>query len=269
MEIEKKNVKDFWNDGSCGENLYLTNEERDGYIAHSKKRYELEGFLIYPFAQFEKSKGLKVLEIGVGLGADHQNFAESGAILSGIDLTERAIKHTSNRFNSLSLKSDLSTGDAENLKFSSESFDIVYSWGVLHHSPNTIKAISEVFRVLKPNGTAKVMIYHKWSLVGYMLWFRYALLHFKPWLSLEEIYSDYLESPGTKAYSIKDAKKIFSNFTDVKITTPLGPADLLESDAGQRHKGFLLKLAYKIWPRWFFRNFFKNSGLAMLIECKK
>ena len=113
MKIEKNSVKDFWNDGSCGENLYLTNEEKDGYIAHSKKRYDLEGFLIYPFAQFEKSKGLKVLEIGVGLGADHQNFAESGAILSGIDLTERAIKHTSNRFNSLSLKSNLSTGDAE------------------------------------------------------------------------------------------------------------------------------------------------------------
>ena len=50
MEIEKKDVKDFWNDGSCGENLYLTNEEKDGYIAHSKKRYELEGFLIFPFA---------------------------------------------------------------------------------------------------------------------------------------------------------------------------------------------------------------------------
>ena len=269
MKKRKKDVKDFWNDGSCGEMLYLTNEEKDGYIAHSKKRYELEGYLIYPFAQFEKSKGLKVLEIGVGLGADHQKFAESGAILTGIDLTERAINHTHNRFNSLSLKSNLSIGDAENLKFSSESFDIVYSWGVLHHSPNTFKAVSEVFRVLKPNGLAKIMIYHKWSLVGYMLWIRYALLRFKPWLSLNEIYSDFLESPGTKAYSVEDAKKMFSNFKDIKITTILGPADLLESDAGQRHNGFLLKLAYKIWPRWFFRIFFKNSGLGMLIEGKK
>ena len=160
----KKNVKEFWNQSSCGEELYLSNKNKDGYFEHSKKRYDLEGYLIYPFAEFEKSKGLKVLEIGVGLGADHQNFAESGAFLSGIDLTDRAINHTFNRLKAFSLKSNLKVGDAENLNFKSNSFDIVYSWGVLHHSPNTSKAISEVFRVLKPNGIAKIMIYHKWSL---------------------------------------------------------------------------------------------------------
>ena len=84
-----------------------------------------------------------------------------------------------------------------------------------------------------------------------------------------KIYYNYLESLGTKAYSIQDAKKMFSNFKDIKITTLLGPADLLESDAGQRHRGLFLNIAYKIWPRWFFRKFFKNSGLGMLIEAKK
>ena len=62
---------------------------------------------------------------------------------------------------------------------------------------------------------------------------------------------------------------MFSNFKEVKIKTILGPADLLESDAGQRHRGGILKVAYKIWPRWFFRHFFKNSGLGMLIEATK
>ena len=59
-------------------------------------------------------------------------------------------------------------------------YDVVYSWGVLHHTPNTQKAISEVFRVIKPGGEARIMIYHKWSMVGFMLWVRYALLNFKP-----------------------------------------------------------------------------------------
>lgn len=269
MEKEKEQVKDFWNDASCGEDLYLSSEDQEGYDFHSNKKYELEGYLIYPAAKFNTTKNQKVLEIGVGLGADHQKFAEAGADLYGIDLTERAVEHTYRRLKTFSLKSKLSTGDAENLDFVSDTFDVVYSWGVLHHSPNTSKAINEVYRVLKPGGVARIMIYHKWSLVGYMLWFRYALLGLKPWLSLDEIYSLYLESPGTKAFSIQEAVKMFSNFKDLSVKTPLGPADLLVSDAGQRHRGFILDLAYAIWPRWFFRRFLVNHGLAMVIEAKK
>ena len=95
---------------------------------------------------------MKVLEIGVGLGADHHQFAAAGAELFGIDLTERAIAHTQHRLTVFGLKSDLAVGDAENLNFPDESFDKVYSWGVLHHSPDTPKAIAEVWRVLKRGG---------------------------------------------------------------------------------------------------------------------
>ncbi len=79
------------------------------------------------------SKGLKVLEVGVGLGADHQQFADAGAELYGIDLTEKAVEHTRKRLAYLGLESNLSVGDAEDLDFPDESFDLVYSWGVLHH----------------------------------------------------------------------------------------------------------------------------------------
>ena len=113
------------------------------------------------------------------------------------------------------------------------------------------------------------MIYHKWSMTGYMLWIRYALLGLRPWSTLREIYSKYLESPGTKAYSIAEARRLFSAFIDIAITTPLGHGDLLESNVGQRHRGVLLTLVKKIWPRWFIRLFMPNSGLTMLIEAKK
>ncbi len=264
----KSKVHEFWNNESCGESLYLKNNELESYIDHSKERYKLEPFIL-SFVNFESTKEKKVLEIGVGLGADHSQFAQAGADLYGVDLTERAIQHTKRRFELLGLSSQLSVGDAENLIFSNNTFDIVYSWGVLHHSPNTVKAINEVYRVLKPGGTAYIMIYHKWSLVGLMLWIRYALLIGKPFRSLETIYDLYLESPGTKAYSTNEAKKIFKDFEFTKISIKLGHGDLLESNVGQRHRGIFLSLARKIWPRWLIKKLLPNAGLFMLIEAKK
>ena len=184
-----------------------------------------------------------MLEIGVGLGADHKQFAEAGADLWGIDLAERAVEHTRQRMAAFGLMSHLAVGDAENLDFPDETFDRVYSWGVLHHSPDTSKAIAEVFRVLKRGGGASIMIYHKWNMVGLMLWSRYALLGLRPWLTLSQIYARYLESPGTKAYSAAEATRLFAAFRDVKIRTVLTHGDLLESGAGQKHQGEILSLA--------------------------
>ena len=268
MNQDKKNVHDFWNQASCGEALYLTETNKDGYIQQASLRYTLEPYIL-EFADFTSAKDLNVLEIGVGLGADHQCFAVAGAKLWGIDLTERAITHTQKRLTAFGLSSNLSTGDAEQLDFSDDSFDKVYSWGVLHHSPDTRKAIAEVWRALKPDGTASIMIYHKQSMIGYMLWLRYGLLKLKPNLSLTEIYARYLESPGTKAYSMLEAQQLFSNFSQVHIQTVLTHGDLLESDAGQRHKGMLLTLARKVWPRWFIKRFLPNAGLFMLIKATK
>ncbi len=148
---DKQQVHDFWNEAACGENLYLQTSDRAGYMAQSAERYRLEPF-IRPFADFEAAKGRRVLEIGVGLGADHQRFAEAGSDLYGIDLTERAVEHTRHRLTLFGLSSKLAVGDAEHLDFPDEYFDRVYSWGVLHHSPDTPKAIAEVHRVLKRGG---------------------------------------------------------------------------------------------------------------------
>lgn len=268
MNQGKQRVHDFWNQASCGEALYLSDVDKSSYIAQAETRYVLEPY-INDFARFRVACGLRVLEIGVGLGADHQQFAEAGADLWGIDLTERAVEHTRQRLAAFGLISHLAVGDAENLDFPDETFDRVYSWGVLHHSPDTPKAIAEVFRVLKRGGGASIMIYHKWSMVGLMLWLRYALLGLRPLLTLSQIYARYLESPGTKAYSVADAKKMFTAFNNVSIRTVLTHGDLLESEAGQRHQGVLLSLVRKVWPRWMIRKYFPNSGLFMLIEAKK
>lgn len=113
------------------------------------------------------------------------------------------------------------------------------------------------------------MIYHKHSLVGYMLWLRYALLRGRPWRSLNSIYSFHLESPGTKAYTRREARELFRRFAGIRISTVLTHGDLLESDAGQRHRGWLLSLAKRLWPRRLLRWTLPGHGLFMLIEAQK
>ena len=192
-------------------------------------------------------------------------FAENGAILYGIDLTPRAIKNTNIRFNNLKLNSNLSVGDAENLSFEDSYLDIVYSWGVIH--PRLIpKKQFQKYLGFKAGGEARIMIYIKWSFIGLMLYIRYGLLRFKIFSSLDYLYANYLESFGTKAYTTENARAMFSKFTSCNIETVLSHGDLLESSAGQRHRGFLLSFAKKIWPRKFIRKYFSNFGLFMLIK---
>src|SRR5688572_5515536 len=106
VDVMKREVHDFWDKASCGEQLYLSGAEKSSYIEQARIRYELEPYIV-DFAVFNAARDLDVLEIGVGLGADHQRFAEAGARLHGIDLTQRAINHTRKRLELFNLQSDL------------------------------------------------------------------------------------------------------------------------------------------------------------------
>jgi len=265
----KDSVHDFWNEKSCGEVYASGSVLREQLESQARERYALEPW-IHPFADYPSGAGKDVLEIGVGMGADHLEWAKvHPRSLTGIDLTDRAIGFTADRLNLYSLHSDLRVADAESLPFPDKSFDIVYSYGVLHHSPDTARAIQEVHRVLRPGGTAKIMIYHSRSLVGYMLWLRYGLLAFQPFRSLRDIYAHHLESPGTKAFSLSEARSLFASFSSADLRISLGPGDLLEGAVGQRHRGLLLRAAKAVWPRWFIRRALKQHGLGMLITAAR
>ncbi|MEP6922743.1 MAG: class I SAM-dependent methyltransferase, partial [bacterium] len=112
-------------------------------------------------ADFAGAGGLKVLEIGCGLGTDGSRFAQAGADYTGVDLTEAAVDLARKRFQIFGLPGHFRTADAENLDFVDNSFDLVYSHGVLHHTPDTARAVREVHRVLRPGGRAIVMLYHR------------------------------------------------------------------------------------------------------------
>jgi SAM-dependent methyltransferase len=266
---EKAAVQEFWNRASCGEVYAEGDSLRDQLEKQARTRYELEPY-IPRFARFDEGRGRDILEIGVGMGADHLEWARRGPrSLSGVDLTPRAVEHTSRRLGLYGLTSRLEVSDAENLPFPTGAFDLVYSWGVLHHSPDTKKAIREVWRVLRPGGKARVMIYHKYALVGYMLWLRYALLAGRPNRSLADIYAEHLESPGTKAYTREEARAMFGGFSEVEVAVCLCFGDLLQGEVGQRHQNLLLRTAKVVWPRGLIRRLLPQHGLVLTIEATK
>ncbi len=159
----KERVRAFWQAHPCGTKFsdaeMGTREFFERVEAH---RYAKE-WHIPAAADFAGARGLRVLEIGCGLGTDGAQFAKAGADYTGIDLTNAAIELARKRFALSGLPGEFRVADAENLDFADDSFDLVYSHGVLHHTPDTALAVREIHRVLKPGGRAIVMLYHRGS----------------------------------------------------------------------------------------------------------
>jgi len=167
MSVDNSNLKErvraFWQANPCGVKFAdAAPGTRHFYELVEAHRYTKE-WHIPEAADFAGARGLKVLEIGCGLGTDGAQFAEAGADYTGVDLTEAAVELARRRFELFNLPGSFQTADAENLSFPNASFDLVYSHGVLHHTPETEKAIQEIHRVLRPGGRAVVMLYHRGS----------------------------------------------------------------------------------------------------------
>jgi SAM-dependent methyltransferase len=181
-----------------------------------RTRNELEPF-IPAFADFERSRGKRVLEIGVGAGTDFIRFVRAGAIATGVDLTEHAVALVRRRVELEGYEADLRTADAETLPFEDGSFDRVYSWGVLHHTPNTRRSVREAIRVLRQGGELCVMLYARHSWVAYGLWVRHALLAGKPRRSLADVLAAHMESEGTKGFTKAEMRELFAGLEDLQI----------------------------------------------------
>jgi len=159
----KVQVREWWNSRPCGSRVSDEEIGSKAFFEGVERHRYIQEYHIPKIANFQDWKGKEVLEIGCGLGTDLLQFARAGARVTGIDLTPRSVELTSRRFELYGFKGHFEVGDAENLRFTNDTFDLVYSHGVLHHSPDTQKAIDEVHRVLKPGGSAIVMLYHKHS----------------------------------------------------------------------------------------------------------
>ncbi len=267
---ERASVRAFWEEEACGERLVTAADSLDaGLEEQARERYTIEPYLVR-FARFEDGRGRAVLEIGVGLGADHLEWAKrQPARLVGIDLTAKAVEYTGRRLAMHGFSSDLRVADAEALPFEDDTFDIVWSWGVLHHSPDTSRAIDEVYRVLKPGGRARVMLYHKNGLVFLLAWLRHSWFRGRPWRSRDDVIARELESAGTKAYTRRGAAALFRRFAQADCRTTLTMGDLLEGPIGRRHGGRLLEFMKAVWPRRLIRLLGDRVGSDLLIEAVK
>jgi ubiquinone/menaquinone biosynthesis C-methylase UbiE len=228
MKVNEE-VRNFWEEEACGTSPELIKEEdkysKDWFEEVEEYRYSVEPF-IHSIAQFTRHRGKKVLEIGVGAGSDHLNWAKAGADLFGVDLTERGVETTRKRLKLYDLKSNLQRIDAENLPFEDNYFDIIYSWGVIHHSEDPDQIIKEIYRVLKPGGKFLGMIYHRRALHTFNLWLKNGLLRGKPWRSFKHVLYHYNESIASKAYTYKETRTLFKDFKSCEITSFLTVADL-------------------------------------------
>lgn len=250
----KERVRAFWQANPCGTKFADAEPgSRRFYELVEQHRYEKE-WHIPGTANFAATRGLKVLEIGCGLGTDGAQFAKAGAEYTGVDLTDAAVELARKRFELFNLLGTFRDADAENLDFPDASFDLVYSHGVLHHTPDTARAVREVHRVLKPGGRAVVMLYHRNSYnyrVNIRL-LRRAGMHLLRWesgvklihkltgesvdslheharklserrngrLSAEEFLSQNTDGAGNplaRVYSRRQARELFKDFATVEL----------------------------------------------------
>lgn len=264
----KDAVRAHWEAQPCGTRDIAADDRRRFFAEIEQERYAWEPY-IPGFARFERGTGKRVLEIGVGAGSDFINWVRSGAQATGIDLTESGVALTRERLALEGLEADVRRGDAEQLPFADDSFDIVYSWGVLHHSPDTARAVSEVRRVLRPGGIALVMIYHAHSWVGFTLWLLHCVAKGRPWKSVRWAMYHHLESPGTKAYTRAEASRLFDAFSSVHVRTLLSHGDQLLMRPASKYQSPFHRLLRRLYPRWIVRRLGNRFGINLLIEAVK
>jgi ubiquinone/menaquinone biosynthesis C-methylase UbiE len=223
----KNEIQKQWNNDPCG--AVTAKEFEPGtpefFSAVEKYRYETYSPWLKDEVKFEQFTGKYILEVGGGLGTDHVQFAKAGAKTFDLDLAKEHLRLSKERFAQNNLSGNFIYGDAELSPFRNNSFDTVYSFGVLHHTPDTQKSIEEVRRVLKPSGEVMIMLYYKHS---YFYWF--SLFFVKGILkgnlfrmNMSEIMSRFVEysssgaRPLVKVYTKKQVRKMFKDFSQIQI----------------------------------------------------
>lgn len=267
LDEGKVRAREQWSDDPCGavygsESEFGTLEFFDHVERH---RYEEYAPWMRDVMEFDNFAGKRLLEVGCGMGTDLLQFARGDAQVTGVDLTPRSVEISRHHLALYDARGDFSLSDAERLPFADESFDVFYSNGVLHHTPDTAATIREARRVLKPGGIAKVMLYHRNS---WAYWFELMLRQgvtrgelFRG-LKSGDILSKYVEvneaggRPLVKVYSRREARELFCEFSDVRI----------EVDQLTRDEIYLIG---KFIPESMFRFLRRTLGWNVIITARK
>jgi ubiquinone/menaquinone biosynthesis C-methylase UbiE len=220
------------------------------------------------FAQFERWKGKRVLEIGCGIGTDTMGFARAGAKVTAVDLSEESLAVARQRASVFGLADHVTfyQADAEHLSETVpvETYDLVYSFGVLHHTPCPSNAIREIRKYLGPRGVLKLMVYHRHSWKVLWILLRYGGGAF--W-KLDELVARYSEAqtgcPVTYSYSPRTVRDLLHGFT--VTSTAIDHIFPYRIPEYKRHE------YRKVWyfamlPQRVFRGFEKRFGWHLCVE---
>lgn len=252
-------VRDWWNKNPYTYGLSKTDSYRDvgditnetldapffdNYMRKVRKHFQdaqqPDEPLAARFLDYGWLNGKKVLDIACGFGWATVEMARAGAIVTGIDLTPRAIEVAKKHLEVRGLQADLRVMDAQQMDFPDGTFDFVHAWGCLMHMPDTEQAISEIYRVLKPGGRTSGYMYNKNS-VSYWwhIWFLRGVLMGRlityrgDTTKLSSRYTDGVSFGGNalaKVYTPKAAARMFEQAGLRQVTVnPWGPPMMLDS----------------------------------------
>lgn len=207
-ELIKRRVKNYWS-GHVNTTQFVDASLQPGspefFLAARSARRNLFPYILDLIRSLEP-QGASVLEVGSGMGCDLVEFAQLGASVHGIDLTHPGVLLARGNLAQAGVTGRLLEGDAERLPFSDSHFDVAYSFGVLHHTPDTERAISEILRVLRPGGRALIMLYHRYS------WFTLLAR-----ISGTNVEFDDEDAPVVKTYSVDEVKTLCGGFVNVRV----------------------------------------------------
>ncbi len=270
MPIAKtlEQVKKYWDSRPC--NIRHSPKPlgtREYFDEVEKRKYFVEPH-IPVFAEFEKWRGKKVLEIGCGIGTDSINFASAGAKLSAVELSQKSLEICRQRFGVYGLRANFYLGDAEKLNtfVPVEKYDLIYSFGVIHHTPHPEKVIEEIKKYCGPETEVRLMLYSKWSWKILWIILRYGNGMF--WKA-EELVPKYSEaqigSPVTYVYSFGDIRKLLTGFKIIEIHKDhIFPYEIEPYKRYEYRKVWYLRYL----PKSAFRQLEKALGWHTLIRAK-
>jgi ubiquinone/menaquinone biosynthesis C-methylase UbiE len=212
-------IRAYWERASCGTTVTEQPKFSRAYFDEIEAfRYEYEPF-IHSFAQFSRWSGKDILEVGVGAGTDFLQFVRSGARAHGVDLTDEAIANVKHRLSTYGLEATrLDRCDATRVPYPDDRFDLVYSWGVIHHAEDMPRVFSEIYRVARPGGAIKIMLYNRSSLYTWYLALRHAVPSGHVLDARDWALRHYQESYDTKAYTERDVRRLLAGHPHRNLT---------------------------------------------------
>lgn len=223
----KDEVQRQWNEDACGSHYVKESEQNtlEWYLEAERYRYDTYGPWMPEVMEFADHRGEKVLEIGAGMGTDLAQFAKNGAICTDLDLSAGHLEHARRNFALRGLTATFVHGDGEELPFPDDTFDVVYSNGVIHHTPNTQQVIERIHRVLKPGGKAIIMVYaeNSWNYWRQIVVERGLRQNHFADQSAGEIMSRSVEissrgqKPLVKVYTAARLRDMFRAFDDIQV----------------------------------------------------